>query len=719
MKRIVAFMLTLTLLLGAALPAAAADTSADERLKAVTLKVKETLGLDTSAYDSFYGEVSENELTPVWSLNWSGEGGSVYVEADEDGTVRSYYWNDNTDQWGKNDAVPSLPAGAWEEARKAADQFMNKILANGESVRYNSDEDTTTLRTSQYYFSGTILLNNLPSPLSFSISVRAKDNTITHFYRDTLSGYIGKVPSAVPAATEAQAKELLRTTLSLRLEYVLSGDSKTAVLRYLPDPTDEFYVDAQTGKLVNLTDLYNEVENGGSGNNSGRGATSGATADSEKGILTDAEEEGAAKLAGALDKKTLDTKLQAITALGLKNYTLASVTYAVDREDGTVSCCLQYAKKTDDGIWRRYVTVDAKTGTMVSVSSSAPWSEKLSKTVDLTAAQSAAESFLKAYYGGEFADTALYGSQNAADNGYSVSHSFQYAQKVNGYFYAGNYLNIGIDATDGSVSDFSRNFDRTVTFDSADGMISAAAALDAWLGTYSVSLRYIAVPEKLDLSAPEWKPYIESGYSYLYTLKLGYGLDREDSYSGVDAKSGEAVKSENESESNGIAYSDISGSWVKGPAETLAKYGVGWLGGAMKPGAVLTQFDLLCLLVSTQGYLYDPASGDENQKNTVYQYAYSMGLITRSQRDDDLVITRGELVKCILTAGGYGNAAKLKGIWRCDFADGAAIPEEYLSYAALAQGLGLASGVDGGNFAAGRTATRAEGLMMLYRFMDQ
>ncbi|MPM12458.1 hypothetical protein SDC9_58811 [bioreactor metagenome] len=187
----------------------------------------------------------------------------------------------------------------------------------------------------------------------------------------------------------------------------------------------------------------------------------------------------------------------------------------------------------------------------------------------------------------------------------------------------------------------------------------------------------------------------------------------------MDAKSGQPVKIENKSQLNGITYSDISGSWVKEPAETLAKYGVGWLGGVMKPNVALTQFDLICLLASTGGYLYDPTSGDESQKNTVYQYAYSMGLITRSQRDDDLVITRGELVKYILTAGGFGNAAKLKGIWRCDFADGASIPEKYLSYAALAQGLGLATGVDGGNFAAGRTATRAEGLMMLYHFMAQ
>ena len=53
-----------------------------------------------------------------------------------------------------------------------------------------------------------------------------------------------------PFSGSNNAGELLKDTLSLRTEYVLE-DGK-AVLRFLPEDIDDFYVDAQTGKLVNL-----------------------------------------------------------------------------------------------------------------------------------------------------------------------------------------------------------------------------------------------------------------------------------------------------------------------------------------------------------------------------------------------------------------------------------------------------------------------------------
>ena len=36
-------------------------------------------------------------------------------------------------------------------------------------------------------------------------------------------------------------------------------------VRFLPEDIDDFYVDAQTGKLVNLTDLYSKVNSGETG----------------------------------------------------------------------------------------------------------------------------------------------------------------------------------------------------------------------------------------------------------------------------------------------------------------------------------------------------------------------------------------------------------------------------------------------------------------------
>ena len=152
-------------------------------------------------------------------------------------------------------------------------------------------------------------------------------------------------------------------------------------------------------------------------------------------------------------------------------------------------------------------------------------------------------------------------------------------------------------------------------------------------------------------------------------------------------------------------------------AETLASYGIGWLGGRLEPDKALTQLDLMALMVSTQGYL--PDLSQEEAADRVYDRAVSMGLITRSQRQDDKTVTRAELTKVLLDWGGYGNAAMIPGIFQCSFTDRGDIPAEYYGYAAIAQGLGMVQGDGAGRFLPNRTATRLEAVVMLYQLMDR
>ncbi|NLF34739.1 MAG: S-layer homology domain-containing protein, partial [Clostridiales bacterium] len=125
------------------------------------------------------------------------------------------------------------------------------------------------------------------------------------------------------------------------------------------------------------------------------------------------------------------------------------------------------------------------------------------------------------------------------------------------------------------------------------------------------------------------------------------------------------------------------------------------------------------LLVSTRGWQVNPGEADEALRDEVYQAAYSMGILTRAQRNDNAAVTRAELTKLLLDGAGYSEVAALKDIFKCNFSDQAAIPAEYYGYAALAQGLGLVSGDGAGRFAPGRAAIRAEAAVMLYNLMDR
>ena len=125
----------------------------------------------------------------------------------------------------------------------------------------------------------------------------------------------------------------------------------------------------------------------------------------------------------------------------------------------------------------------------------------------------------------------------------------------------------------------------------------------------------------------------------------------------------------------------------------------------------------MALMVSTRGYLADLSQ--EEAADQVYDQAVSMGLITRSQRQADKLVTRAELTRVLLDWGGYGNAAIIPGILQCSFTDRGDIPAEYYGYAAIAQGLGMVQGDAAGRFLPNRTATRLEAVVMLYQLMDR
>lgn len=718
-KKVLSLFLVLAVLCTAAAPVGA--VGANDRLAAVTAKVKRTLGLDTEQYTEFYGEASENLLAETWYLEWTGEGESLSVSAAESGKVLSLHRYAAASEPAGGQFAPSFPKGDPAAAQAAAQAFLDRVLTKGETATLEQ-RGTVRLDTTRYRFGGEILLNGLSAGLSYSIAVDCADNSIQSFSRDDLeSRIIGGIPSARAKITADAARGTLRSTLAMRLEYVLPANSKQAVLRYLPEYGNAFYVDGATGALVDLTALSEDLEKGAANGTLGGALEDSAGAEAPESSLSKAEQEGANKLKGVLNREQLDKKVRAIKALGLDAYTLSAVDYAVAREadptadDDSVTATLRYGRQVGGRAWRRTAVVDAKTGGLIRVFSSARMpDEPVARAVDAEAAQTAAADFLTAQCGAQFAKTALYDSVDALAQERMINHNFNFAQRENGYFYPGNIISVGVDSTDGSISYYEKFFDDTVTFDSADGVISMDAAIDAWLATYEVPLSYIQVPAALDYSVPAHQPLLDMGIGYLYKLVAGYQLEREEFLLGIDAKTAQPVTSELPQESAGLAYDDVAGHWAQRQIETLAKYGVGYTGGSFAPAKALTQIDLIALLASTEGYLYDGTDAD-----ALYNYAFDRGLLARGARDDAAVLTRARTVRLILRAVGYAHVAELEGIFRTDFADDSAIPADCYGYAAIAQGLGMVTGDTANRFLPNQTATRAQAAVMLYQLMDR
>ena len=708
-------------------PVVGAEESTDQRLAAVTAKVKGTLELDTQEYSHFYGDLTDGAIAPTWYLEWSGDEGHMTVSATQDGKILSLFRYTYEDPMspgyygGFN--LPAFPKGDPEQAQKAAQEFLSRVLTEGESVTVEVLAENS-LDAREYRFWGEILINGLPAGLSCSVSVNCQSNEVTNFYRDDLSQRVmGEIPASIPAVSAEQAKESLRDTLSMNLEYVLSEDGKQAVLRYLPLNGDSYYVSAADGQLVNLTRLSQELEKGMTGGFVENGTMSDAVSPEAAPMptppLSDAELEGVEKLEGVLSRQELDGKARGISQLKLDEYTLSSANYTVSREeDGGVTVTLIYGRQVDGRAWRRTVVLDARTGALERVYSSAYLNEDgVEPAVDYLSAMAVAQDFVKQMCPDQSEKADLYTGTDAMERSGYVSHTFTFAQKANGWFFPTNSISVGVDSTDGSVSSFSVSFDQDVSFQSPRGALNMDQALDAWLNTYQVELGYVQVPAALDYSDPAHRPLMDSGISCLYRLELGYTLEREDYLLGIDAVTGEPVAPDWVKEQENLSYRDLSGHWVQDEAERLASYGVGYPGENFCPDQSLTQLDLVALLMSTQGYRLDtnnPEGADE-----LYEMAFNMGILSRDERADDMVLTRSGAVKLILDACGYGRVASLQGIFRTNFADDADIPADHYGYVALAQGLGMISGVPGGQFLPNRTATRAQAAVMLYCMMDR
>ncbi len=723
MKRLLSLTLAAALLAALTLPAAAAEESQDVRLAKVTALVKEALALDTDSYETFRGSLSE-ESVPVWDLSWEGERRSLSIQALEDGAVVSLSrWESRASAPASNEGgFPSFPENGGAEDRAAAEAFLTRVLRKGEAAELKDAEGADSLGGSDRAWSGTLILNGLPSPLRYSI--RVEDGLVEYFSRDVPEiSAIGGVPS--PDASAEQAGEDLHETCKLRLEYVREdAQDARAVLRYVPDPeAHEFLADAKTGELIDLTELEAQLRLGyrsaAGGANAAPSAKTADTAAEEAG-LTKAEQEGVQQLEGVLPKEELDKALRAESAYGLRGYALTGSSYEMEpgKEGaaGRVLCTLRYARTDAGERLTRNITVDARTGAVDSVQSSAPWGRE--RTLTGEAAQKKAESFLKALC----PDRALtlyedggYAVPVARGQGDAPYYRFRFARAVNGLPFSEDSYQVSIDAADGSVYGLSFSWDEAVAFEEASGLVSMETALSAWAGTYETVLAYRSVPQKLSKSDPAQAKRMEQDMEYGYALRLTYGLERAENYAGVDAKTGKPVREETGSLRQPLSYDDLAGSSAQADAEKLAQYGAGYAGGKFRPGKSLTQWELAALVYSLQGTALEPETADRDSRENAYYIACRLGLLRPAERDDGAVLSRADLVRMLLDAAGYGPAARLGGIYTCSYADQKSIPAEELGYAAIAQALGMAEGT----YAGTRAATRGEAASMLCRVLER
>lgn len=719
MKKPLALILGFLLTFGLCTPALAVDDSMDQELTQVTQAVKKAVDVDND-YEKFDGTLNDMGVLRCWWLQWtSSNGKSLNILATSAGKIMQYNLNRAVPAAGSGKYAPQIAKVPPKQAAKSAAAFFKKVAGAGEGIETPECTGAASF-DGTYFLNARLRLDGIPSGIQVQFSVSAADGVVTSYSRsDSNAAFVNTLPSSSPAVSAADAAKSLNGTLNLELQYVSDGGK--AVLRYLPVSSDTFYVDAQTGKLIDLTEAWKGLRPAAPGLGSGNSAAAAQKDES----LTPAEQAAIEKLKGVQSREQLDAAVRRVTALGLDRYALSTANYARRGDSDEITCTLIYKRTLtrdelngvtageygDGGGYQqaKLITVNAKTAELISGWS---WSSNSAreKEADPATLQPAADAFLKLYAPAYVNRVALYDSEK---NG-----NFRYDRKENGYFYHDNSVNISIDPADGSVMNFSADWDENLKFQPAGTPVSPQAAKDAYCAALTVRLQYISHPVSVDVTIPIWKTYADCCGTAAYRYVLGYMNEIDgDAILGVDAASGKVVR---DTETAAPPYTDIASSFARAKIQALADSGIRFNDTAkFLPDAKLTEQDLLVLLLNSDNYHF--STDDLSDKDTLeqlYTTAWEQGFLPRGQRNPTHAVTRLELVKAIVSASPYGQAADLKDIFTVNFKDASQVKSSDLGYLAIAQGLGLASGSNG-RFYPARTATRAEAAVMLYNYMSR
>ena len=737
MKKTLCLLLALVLCLGLALPAAAASESADEQMKAVTLKVKKTLGI-ADDYTEFNGDSYVRGQQTWWRLSWSKDGEELSVICDDAGKVFSFERWFAEEDYRYSDTL-HFPDFTWDTAAAAAEAFLPKVLDGNEAFEPEKLQDS--LRpASRYSLSGFLTLNGVDTEIGVSLSFRTSDGLLLSFYRSDAEVFVtGDVPSPTPAIGAGEALGKFREALDTDLYWDYTDYEKhEARLMYAISLRWGAMVDAQTGELLFRQDGYRSYD----GMKNGAAEPEEAPAAADMG-LTPQEIAGAEKFKDVLDGEGLKAVLLQESAFGItEDFVLGAVSYraaqpsvdpaaldAGETADDTVTAYYRLSKvltgpeygltqEEYDGliadgytptVWKS-VTADARTGEVLSLYTSYNgfgWKEsKDDSPADLPAA---ALDFLQRKYP-DWLPLCELKSSSRSDWSVAVD-SYTYVRMEAGYPCPMNSISLSVNAAAGCVDAFNASWDEDLTFGPSGPVVGETAAQDAFLGCYTAHLTYVLLQEDVQ----DWQSPCRR--------LLVYQPDSGDGWvSRVDAVTGKPDRQTWEEEQT-IGYSDLSGSYARREIEKLAAYGVGFLGvKEFRPKAAVTELDMILFMLSATGRQLnysDYENADEETLKPIYREAKARGFIATTEQQPSRIVTRSELCRCFVGLSGLTEAAEMQGIFRCGFTDDADIPDADLGYVAIAKGLGVVQGDGKGAFRPLDGAARQELAVMLYRYLSR
>ena len=656
-----------------------ATASSAELEKIITaVKSKITVPSELSKFSYNYYSGSGNSY--VWNLSWSNKDGSktIYVNCDSKGRISNYSYN--TDKSYK-------PVYLQDELKSKADTFIKSIASDIAGKLQYTETSSASSYNGTYTYQYQRVENGIPMPdNTVSVAVNYQTGEVTNYSANWL--YDVSIPGTTVKITkdDAAAKigKNIKMTLSYQSAYVKSADGKSssvkAFLVYSPD-NSYIAVDAVSGKVYTtqnqwLTDSSNQATAESSAKDAGAGFTPEEIneIDSIKGLIT---KTNAIKAIKNNTKLLFDKNMTSVTANLYKSNSDSSDAAYVWNINFTDP---REAKEGSNDTYRAYAyaVVDAKTGKIISYHSSTKNYYDTTKEqwdsvkVKYTQKQgkTALESFIKEQvpdyfknteYTGSFDDYVIaYKDTKPVYGGYSYNY-----QRVNeGIAYAANNINGAVDGVTGKVYSFGYNWDKNITFEAPNNIISADKAFTNYIANEGYRLIYEVYYENSITSAKNTATS-DAVYTQTPSVRLVYRTDIAPEYFSpftgkqLDYEGKEYVKP------TGLyTYTDIDGNSSARNIKILANMGIGFDGGLYKPTQAITAEELLNFIEKANFY-----------------YNSSKYKLTGS------TVSRLNAAKFAVQLLGLEKAAAISGIYSVNISDQASISQSDMGYAAIAYGL--------------------------------
>ncbi len=676
-KKITSLVLVLLMVLSCT-----AFAEENAKMKEVLLSVKERIP-ETDSFDNFESRENTRNGITTYNFMWYNSGEEykeMSVRVTESGIITSYNFYKNE----KYENKPSVNKPETKEFLEKAKELSAKINPTiKDTVEVSVGSGYESLYGNEYFFNLTHKENGIPVyGNTGSLTIASDGETLTNYYINYTEGIEYQSPEkAIDKETAEKAYyEEIGMDLSYKVEY--DGKERKAYLSYTPEKTYGTYIDAFTGKAVtpgeDAVEVFGTVTEESASADKALGSANSAVRFSE------AELTEFSKLENLISKEEAENIVRGLGILKDEKAEIKSINTNRDYYDEEK----YYHTLTFSGEDYYYVSakIDAVTGKILNFYQDTEYKEIGEEDKEKT--EEKINEYLYLLCPGETGEDKEY--REAEENNRIGNKRF--IRHLNNIPYNGDTIRIEVSGKDGYISSYS--YTRTdIEFPHPEGIIIESEATEKMFDLTEYKMYYYPVSDK------DGKP-VKSYLFYMLTESLE-----------IDAFTGD--KKSYYEELKIPEYKDIEGHFAEDAIKTLGRFGIGFAEENFRPDDIITQKDYITLLSHVVKRHSGIIIAKEYDAESSYNSAYSYGIISEEERDDNAEVKRIDAATYFINALQLSEIASLKGIYNCPYTD----VSEREGYVSILSGLGVINGDGTGLFNPEKGVTRGEAAVMVYNYL--